>query len=402
MSLPRPLLLVFALGWIAAPGSAQDGLVIRFPARDAGRFDGMRDVLAGWHRDLNMTWEASEDDAGFVQLFTGATDVLFTPSAAEEREVRLAGRLGVALLEQLLGLDAVAVIVHPRNPVDFLSLEQLRRVYSGSIVAWHGVVGGYDLPVRPLSPSLDSGLRQVLDRVVLRDDEIAPDAELVEDRAAMVQAVASDPRAIGLVAMTEERSSVKTLAVAVEGREAVAPSPLAVESGDYPLGLTWRIYARGPADEALRRFLASVLLRDGQALVTAAGFVPIPADRPTLRTVVSRERPSGARRESVGFGFRGSRLDAEARSRLEELARAARGSDVEVWVTGHSEPREIGVWDRTLSRDRAASVARFLEERGVSVAEAEGRGCADPVMSNATLDGRRANRRADVWVLLRP
>jgi outer membrane protein OmpA-like peptidoglycan-associated protein len=178
----------------------------------------------------------------------------------------------------------------------------------------------------------------------------------------------------------------------------VLPTVETVERSDYPLPRTIYLYRRAPMEGTLRRVVSFLLLTSGQSEVARAGFVPLSADRPIARSLPSLAAAgTTARVARVGFGFRGSRLDREARLVLDEVA----SSGGEVWVTGHTEPQEESPGGGDLSAERAAAVADYLRERGVEVTRVEGRASTEPHASPETLDGRRENRRADVWILPR-
>lgn len=73
-----------------------------------------------------------------------------------------------------------------------------------------------------------------------------------------------------------------------------------------------------------------------------------------------------------------------------------------IWVIGHTDNTGSVAYNQQLSERRAQAVASFLISQGVPPERVreEGRGESDPVASNATAAGRRANRRVDV--IIRP
>ncbi len=71
--------------------------------------------------------------------------------------------------------------------------------------------------------------------------------------------------------------------------------------------------------------------------------------------------------------------------------------DARVSITGHSDSAGDPAFNLDLSRRRAASVAAYLVERGVSAERLDviGAGAAQPIADNATRHGRRQNRRIE-------
>jgi outer membrane protein OmpA-like peptidoglycan-associated protein len=206
----------------------------------------------------------------------------------------------------------------------------------------------------------------------------------------VVSIVASDPRAVGLVSMSLDRSRVRTVplrAAPPAGSDTpVAPSAEAVERGEYPWSRALWLYRRRSADESLRRFLSCLLSSEGQAEIAKAGFVPVTADRAFHRTLPARERSRAATVSRVSFAPGLDRLDRQAREVLTGLAAGA----AEVWIAGHSELQEDRSGDRGLSERRARAVEEFLTSLGVAVAGAEGVGAESGDL-----------RGADVWWISR-
>jgi phosphate transport system substrate-binding protein len=281
-------------------------------------------------------------------------------------------------------------VVHPDNRVENLSLEQIQALFSGKIRGWHGF-GGSDLPVRLLAPPPSSGEYQALRRISPGGEfRLPPSAEISPSSSAVLSAVASDPRAVGLVSMSLDRSRVRTVALRAAppapSDGPVTPSVVAVESGGYPWIRDLRLYTRGNADESLQRFLTCLLSSEGQAEIAKAGYVAVTADRPFRRTLPARERSRSASMTRVSFPPGVDRLDRQARDSLTGLA----ASSSEVWISGHADlqldrPEDVG-----LSERRARAVAEFLTALGVAVAGTEGVGAESGDL-----------RGADVWWISR-
>jgi phosphate transport system substrate-binding protein len=361
------------------------------------RLSSLREALARASPDLSIDWTGYGSRSGIAALIQGDAELAVSSRELEDFERELLARLSIDLVEHVLALDGLAVIVHPSNSIESLSLAQLGRIVAGSVVGWHGV-GGPDSPIRLVMPQRHSGEVRTLERLLV--DPASSSVEFRETSSAVVDSVASDPRALGVVSMSEDRSAVKTVALrSGEGGPAVLPTVETVERGDYPLPRVLFLYRRASMEETLRRVVSFLLLTSGQSEVARAGLVSLSADRPILLAPsFAPSAPAKSPVVRVGFGFRGSRLDRQARLVLDEVASISGG---EIWVTGHTEPTEEPSGGSDLSVERAVAVADYLRERGMDVARVDGRGSAEPHAPPETLDGRRENRRADVWILPR-
>jgi len=384
----RPFAALLVLIALSSRAQAQEPITVRVPAEFLDRFARLSEAIARWHPDLDVACVPSEAGVTFAPLFDGSADLLVSTRGIEPREQALASKLSLEIHEHIVALDAVSVVVHPTNRVESLSLEQVQTLFSGRILGWYGV-GGSDRPVRLLAPPPSSGEYQALRRISPGGDfRLPPSAELVGASADVLSAVASDPRAVGLVSMSLDRSRVRTVPLrAVQASDApLDPSADSVERGEYPWNRILWLYRRGSADEDLQRFLSSLLSSEGQAEIAKAGFVAVAADRAFRRTLPSRERSRGAMVTRVSFSPGLDRLDREDRGVLTALA----GQVAEVWITGHAEPAEDPRGDRGLSERRARVVEEFLSALGVAVTGAEGAGAESGGSSGA-----------DVWWISR-
>ena len=107
----------------------------------------------------------------------------------------------------------------------------------------------------------------------------------------------------------------------------------------------------------------------------------------------------GAKLASVNFDFDSASLTAAATATLDRAATTLKATGTKVRVAGHTDSKGDAGYNMGLSERRAASVKRYLADRGVSGISSKGYGDSKPVASNDTDAGRAENRRADIWVV---
>src|SRR5439155_6674526 len=71
----------------------------------------------------------------------------------EERAAAVRGRL--ALEGYRFARDALVIVVNPGNPVENLSLQDLSRIYAGTLTKW-SELAGRPLPIVPMVQSISS------------------------------------------------------------------------------------------------------------------------------------------------------------------------------------------------------------------------------------------------------
>lgn len=88
-----------------------------------------------------------------------------------------------------------------------------------------------------------------------------------------------------------------------------------------------------------------------------------------------------------------------ASMQLDEVAMILRNSDKEILIEGHADASGDDMYNLRLSEKRALSVRQSLIERGISPARifTVGYGESKPIASNATVNGKRLNRRVEIY-----
>ena len=105
--------------------------------------------------------------------------------------------------------------------------------------------------------------------------------------------------------------------------------------------------------------------------------------------------------KGVNFDVNSSRLTANAKAILNQVADSLAASGMKVEIGGHTDAQGSDAFNQKLSERRAQSVHDYLVARGIdpSRLDAKGYGEAQPVDTNETPEGRELNRRVEMKVL---
>ena len=98
-----------------------------------------------------------------------------------------------------IGKDSLAVIVNPENPVDTLDAAQLKNFYVGQAIIWTDAEGASLGAVQTWVYPAGDDTQSLLTATLLEDSPITTTARIAPNPAAMLEAVAADPLAIGFV-----------------------------------------------------------------------------------------------------------------------------------------------------------------------------------------------------------
>lgn len=361
---------------------------------------------------VSVSIKAHGSSTSFKGLDTGEADIGMSSRPIKDKElVKLAplGRMDSSNSEFVLGLDGIAVIVHPDNLLTQLSKETLRRIFAGEVRDW-GEIGASPGPIHVYARDDKSGTYDTFKSLVLGGKApLVQDAKRFESNANLSDAVSIDHNGIGFVGLPYIRQS-KALAILDGGESAIMPDDFTVATEDYALARRLFLYLpEKPNNPVAREFIDFALSGAGQQVVADTGFVSqeiisgsaIAAGRKHAEYLALTK---GARRLSLNFRFhRGSaNLDNKAyhdvRRLVDFIGREETGVR-ELILVGFSDQLEaIPMHSLALSIHRADRVADVLLNNGLTPNKVRGFGPAVTIASNDTAQGREKNRRVEVWI----
>jgi len=218
---------------------------------------------------------------GLSSLISGTCDIAMSSRNIKDKEMKLAGKKNIHPYEVKVALDGLAIVVHPDNVVDKLTMEQLAAIFSGKAVNWKEF-GGKDEKIVVLSREVNSGTHVYFKEHVLRNndpnsqEEFAPGALMLSSSQAIADEVASNPSAIGYYGMGYISPKQKTVSVAKDANSLyVAPSVDNVVSGRYPISRPLFLYTNGEPQGLVKKCIDFVLSKEGQEIVVKTDFVPV-------------------------------------------------------------------------------------------------------------------------------
>ena len=220
--------------------------------------------------------EISDPESGLSTLDQGFADLTMSSRRIRPAEVRQFSRLGdltSPACEHVLALDAVAVIVNAINPIESLTRQQLKDIYLRRVTSWQEVGGSG--PIHLYARDAKSGTHATFQAAILEDEDLPPDAPRQPDNRSLSDAVAADPRGIGVVAHTfAGNNRVVAISDGKPEPRVTHPTTATIRSGAYPMTRRLYLYTAATSENLLvGRFLAFALGPAGQAIVTKNGPV---------------------------------------------------------------------------------------------------------------------------------
>jgi len=232
------------------------------------------------HSDIRISVTGGGSGTGIAAMINGTTDIANASREMKPEEVSAAEANGIFPQQFVVARDAIAVVINPSNPVDRLTMQQVSDVYTGKISNWRQV-GGEDRPIVLLSRESNSGtyvyfLENVI-RLGQKDSQslFSPDTLLMPSSEGISTEVRQNPNTLGYDGLGYVTADQKMVAIARdENSPYVLPSAGTVNDGSYPISRPLYMYTAGKPSGPIKAYLDWVL-GEGQAMVTALGFVPL-------------------------------------------------------------------------------------------------------------------------------
>lgn len=212
---------------------------------------------------------------GIASLINGTTDIAASSRPIKTSEVdKLKQRFATVGHTFPIARDGLSVYLSASNPVQELTLAQIRAIYTGAITNWKQV-GGKDAPIILYSRENSSGTYTYFKDNVLGGRDFSPRAQTLQGTAAVVNAVANDANGIGYGGAAYAKG-IKFAAVKKDDKSpAYLPSLDTVRTGQYPISRYLYLYTRVKPSKEMKAFLDWASGAEGQGIVSKVGYFPI-------------------------------------------------------------------------------------------------------------------------------
>jgi phosphate transport system substrate-binding protein len=228
------------------------------------------------HKQAVIQVSGGGSSSGIAALINGATRICATSRPLTDAENSIAATKGVKVHQLVVALDGIAIYLHKSNPIDDLTLAQLRDIYTDRITNWKDL-GGTDQPIILYGRENNSGTYTYFQRQILGGEDFAERCEPLPGTASVVHAVTHDVNGIGYGGIAWA-TTIKYAGIRVnDSTPAVLPSATTVSDRSYPISRELYLFLNGEPTGETREFLDWVLSSAGEKVVVESGFVPVRA-----------------------------------------------------------------------------------------------------------------------------
>lgn len=214
----------------------------------------------------NVTLEIQQNGsgAGIKDVISGISEIGMSSRELKDEEKGSVQGTTVAY-------DGIALLVNPENPVKNISLEDVKKIYTGEITNWKEL-GGDDAPIVVVSREEGSGTRDAFQEIVgYESEELLKDATISDGSGAVKTTVAGNKNAIGFASFEYIDNTVSALNI-----NDVEPTADNVKSGDYKLSRPFILVTKEDSlTENGQKLIDFVLSAEGQQIVEENKLITI-------------------------------------------------------------------------------------------------------------------------------
>ncbi|WP_053366401.1 PstS family phosphate ABC transporter substrate-binding protein [Bacillus sp. FJAT-27245] len=213
----------------------------------------------------------------FERLLFGEVDIFFGAQPSEEQK-RLAESQGKELVMTPIGKEAFVFFANSKNPIDSLTVNQIKGIYSGGITNW-SEVGGGNAKIRAFQRPEGSGSQTIMQMIMKGTPLMDPLKEEIRGMGDIIEEVAdyrNYKNALGysfrfFTTGMNPTKEIKLLAI-----NGIEPSPETIQVGSYPYVVNlFAITLKDNPKQTIEPFLKWMQGPQGQKLVEEVGYIPL-------------------------------------------------------------------------------------------------------------------------------
>lgn len=228
--------------------------------------------------DIEKVVQFNTTSGAFKALIDGQDDIIFTAQPSKE-QLAMAEEAGLEFNMYPIGYEAFIFIVNKKNPVNSLTLQQIKDIYTGKITNWKEL-GGKNIAIRPFQRDINSGSQTAFLKVMGKDAEILPpETHHVSGMEGLLDVVSdyqNHNNAIGYSFRYYVETMEKNVNIKILKLNGIEASRENIRNKKYPI--TDNFYAitiKDRESENTRKFIEWMLSDQGQELIEKVGYVPL-------------------------------------------------------------------------------------------------------------------------------
>jgi phosphate transport system substrate-binding protein len=231
--------------------------------------------------DVDIEVSGGGSGVGIAALEKGTIDIANASRNIKPEESNIVKKnTGKDAKEYVVGKDALAIYVNKDNPINEITLDQLKQIFAedGKITKWSDL--GIKIPdsasdeIVRVSRQSSSGTYEFFREHVLNQTDFKLGSRDMNGSKEVVELVGSTKTAIGYSGMGYATSEIKMLNIKTE-TGSFAPTVENVQSMVYPLARSLLMYTLGEPEGDIKQYIDWILSTTGQSILKDNGYVPL-------------------------------------------------------------------------------------------------------------------------------
>lgn len=244
-------------------------------------------VLLGENREsVSDLAQFHKTSRAYYNLVDGSADLLLVAEGGED-SYAYRDEHGKTWRMEPIAAETLVFFVNADNPVDNLTLDQMRDIYSGRITNW-SQVGGSDAPIQAYQRPAGGGSQAIMDKEVMGNLSMMTPSNtdyVVATMEGIIQAVRAwddQPDAMGYTVYYYASDMGMADGLKLLSIDGVSPTDDTIRDGSYPIHTAYYAVmdAETPADSPTGILFNWLLSQEGQDLIAHEGYVSVKEPTP--------------------------------------------------------------------------------------------------------------------------
>lgn len=207
--------------------------------------------------------------SGVKALISGEVNICTASRPLEADEVKLiAEHFGTVGMSFLIAKDALSIYINPDNPVKNITVEELKKIFTGKIINWNEL-GGNNEPILPIIRMPNSGTYLYFKEHILEGEEYLEPVRIKPSLSGVIDEIRNKRNAIGYGGIGFKEEIEHALINGIE------PSEDNVRNDKYPIQRYLYFYTINNPTGKVKEFIDWVVSPAGQKIITKAGYISL-------------------------------------------------------------------------------------------------------------------------------
>lgn len=227
------------------------------------------------HKDKVIQVTGGGSGIGIAALINKTTDIAMASRNIKENEINAVQKSWNRRPNEIkVALDGIAIYVNEANPINEISLSQLKDIYTGKITNWKEL-GWEDHPIIAYTRENNSGTYVFFKEHVLQNQDYTNKAQSMPGTGSVVNAISKEKYSIGYGGIAYAKG-VKILLVKKDNKsKSYLPTEENIKKNIYPISRFLYMYTCKYEDPEIKSFINWVLFPTGQKIVKEVGYFPV-------------------------------------------------------------------------------------------------------------------------------